>query len=145
MLANSKIPLPPYLAFPPLLPVPEVLIIQMYLIDKMNSVLYHQNFSSYYSPSSRAADSRMGYDTYSISLTLFLCLLLLIMGMDIEVNPGPANNLKSLSMVHMNVQSLYMSSINNNPRVKLDEIITTFAISGEIDIITMSETWLHDS
>jgi hypothetical protein len=67
------------------------------------------------------------------------------MGMDIEVNPGPVTDFKSLSMVHMNIQSLYMSSINNNPRVKLDEVITTFAIDAEIDIITMSETWLHES
>jgi hypothetical protein len=64
--------------------------------------------------------------------------------MDIEVNPGPDHPLKRLSMVHMNIQSLYMSSINNNPRVKLDEVITTFAIEKEVEVISMSETWLHD-
>jgi exonuclease III len=37
-----------------------------------------------------------------------------------------------------------MTSISNNPRVKLDEIITTFVINKAIDFICMSETWLHD-
>jgi hypothetical protein len=45
--------------------------------------------------------------------------------MDIEVNPGPDSPNKRLTMVNMNVQSLYMSSVPNH-RVKLDEIISTF-------------------
>jgi hypothetical protein len=63
--------------------------------------------------------------------------------MDIELNPGPEPSKKQLTLVHMNIQSLYMSSVSNK-RVKLDEIISTFAIEKEIYIITMSETWLHD-
>jgi hypothetical protein len=43
----------------------------------------------------------------------------------------------------MNVQSLYMSSVPNH-RVKLDEIISTFVVEKQIDIISMSESWLHD-
>jgi hypothetical protein len=63
--------------------------------------------------------------------------------MDIEKNPGPDPPNKDLTLVHMNIQSLYMSSISNH-RVKIDEIISTFVIEKEIDIISMSETWLHD-
>jgi hypothetical protein len=65
--------------------------------------------------------------------------------MDIEVNPGPTSPTKGLSLIHMNIQSLYMSSIRSNPRVKLDEVISTYAVDKEVDIICMSETWLHDS
>jgi hypothetical protein len=36
-----------------------------------------------------------------------------------------------------------MASITNYQRVKLDEIISTFAIEKEVDFICLSETWLH--
>ena len=87
---------------------------------------------------------RPKYASKNVSLTLFLCSLLLIMGMDIELNPGPEVPLKKLTMVHMNIQSLYMSSIKSNPRVKIDEIISTFVVAKEVDIICISESWLHD-
>jgi hypothetical protein len=64
--------------------------------------------------------------------------------MDIEVNPGPEPSKKGLSMVHMNIQSLYMASITNHKRVKIDEIISTFVVDKPTDIICLSETWLHD-
>jgi hypothetical protein len=64
--------------------------------------------------------------------------------MDIEVNPGPDVPVKSLSLVHMNIQSLYMASLPNHHRVKLDEVISTFVVDKEVDFICMSETWLHD-
>jgi exonuclease III len=44
----------------------------------------------------------------------------------------------------MNMQSIYMASITNNPRVKIDEVISTFVVEKEVDFICMSETWLHD-
>jgi hypothetical protein len=64
--------------------------------------------------------------------------------MDIEVNPGPDKPVKGFTLVHLNIQSLYMSSITNYQRIKLDEVISTFAIEKEIDFICMSETWLHN-
>ena len=96
-------------------------------------------------PTVSSTGSGPGYTYSSKSLALFLCLLLLIMGMDIEVNPGPGNPTKGLSLVHLNIQSLYMSSIKSNPRVKLDEVYSTYAIDKDVDIICMSETWLHDN
>jgi hypothetical protein len=63
--------------------------------------------------------------------------------MDVERNPGPITQHKGLSMVHLNIQSLYMTSVTSH-RVKLDEVITTFAVEKEVDFICMSETWLHD-
>jgi hypothetical protein len=83
------------------------------------------------------------YDCRKARLTLFLCTLLLIVGMDIELNPGPGVPQKKFSLVHMNIQSLYMSSIRTNPRVKIDEIISTFVVNKEVDFICMSESWLH--
>jgi hypothetical protein len=82
----------------------------------------------------------------SLSLITFLCILLLVLGQDIELNPGPAQPPmnKGMSFVHLNVQSLYMTSISNHPRVKLDEIITTYVVNKAIDLICMSETWLND-
>ena len=64
--------------------------------------------------------------------------------MDIEVNPGPEDIPKGFTLVHLNIQSLYMSSITNYQRIKLDEVISTFVVEKEIDLICMSETWLHD-
>jgi exonuclease III len=64
--------------------------------------------------------------------------------MDVEVNPGPEPSKKGLSMVHMNIQSLYMSSITNHQRVKIDEVISTFVVDKPTDVICFSETWLHD-
>ena len=81
-------------------------------------------------------------DSPSRSLVEFLCLLLLLLGSDVEVNPGPSDQFKNLSIVQMNVQSLYMVS-ENNPYVKLNELNTTFAIEKEVDVICITETWLH--
>jgi hypothetical protein len=63
------------------------------------------------------------------------------MGKDIEVNPGPP--VKGLTLIHMNVQSLYMDSLTYK-RVKIDEIISTYVVQKQIDIISMSESWLND-
>jgi hypothetical protein len=63
--------------------------------------------------------------------------------MDIERNPGPSVERKNLSMIHINAQSLYMSSVSN-PRVKLDEIQSVYAIDKGIDVICVSESWFHD-
>jgi hypothetical protein len=63
--------------------------------------------------------------------------------MDVEVNPGPTFQQKKLTMVHMNIQSLFMVSIKSNPRVKLDEIISTFVTDKDVDVLCMSETWLN--
>jgi hypothetical protein len=76
---------------------------------------------------------------FTYLLATFLCKILLLLGMDIESNPGPV---KGLSLVHMNIQSLYLTS--NHPRVKMDEIITTYVNEKEVDFICMSESWLHD-
>jgi exonuclease III len=84
-------------------------------------------------------------DRASCSLIMFLCLLLLLRAMDVEVNPGPGTPTKSFSLVHMNIQSLYMTSVPNYPRIKLDEVISTFVVDKEVDFICMSETWLHDN
>ena len=84
------------------------------------------------------------YDSYSISLMTFLCCLLLTKNMDIELNPGPGVEGKNLSVAHMNVCSLYMSSIKHNPRVKIDEIISTLVVDKDVDILCISESWLHD-
>ena len=83
------------------------------------------------------------YGLCSRSLSLYLLVLLLLLGGDIEVNPGPHIS-NGLSLVHMNIQSLYMSSITGNPRVKLDEVVSTYAVDREVDFICMSETWLHN-
>ena len=80
---------------------------------------------------------------YCASLLRFLCQVLLLMAMDVESNPGPVGQPKNLSMVQMNVQSLYMTS-RPNPSIKLDEIRSVYAIDKEIDIICVTETWLHD-
>jgi exonuclease III len=64
--------------------------------------------------------------------------------MDIELNPGPGVESKNLSVAHMNVCSLYMSSIKHNPRVKIDEIISTLVVDKDVDILCISESWLHD-
>jgi hypothetical protein len=61
--------------------------------------------------------------------------------MDVEKNPGPDLPNKNMTLIHMNIQSLYLSI---NPRVKIDEIISTFVVEKQIDLITMSESWLHD-
>jgi exonuclease III len=66
------------------------------------------------------------------------------MNMDIEMNPGPNNTQRGLAMAHLNIQSVYMVSITQNPRVKLDDVISTLVIDREVDVICMSETWLHD-
>ena len=79
----------------------------------------------------------------NLSLIIFLTRLLLLLSTDVEINPGPAEQYKCLSIAHMNVQSLYMTS-QDNPYVKLNEIKSTFAIEKEVDVICISETWLHD-
>ena len=100
------------------------------------------NGRQYVKPSKKR--SKPTHDCSSTSLSIFLCQLLLILSMDIEVNPGPNPSHKGLSMVHMNIQSLYMASITNHQRVKIDEVISTFVADKPTDVITFSETWLHD-
>ena len=79
----------------------------------------------------------------NLSLIIYLTTLLLLLSNDVEMNPGPPDQYKCLSIAHMNVQSLYMTS-QDNPYVKLNEIKSTFAIEKEVDVICISETWLHD-
>ena len=79
---------------------------------------------------------------------LFLILLLLSCG-DIHPNPGPntgENNCctKTLSVCHLNVNSLYVRS-DSNPGYKLDEIYSSLCLADKYDVICISETWLNPS
>ena len=51
-----------------------------------------------------------------LKLSTALCILLLLLAMDVERNPGPGQVLDSraMTLVHMNIQSLYMTSVTNH-------------------------------
>ena len=86
------------------------------------------------------------------SLLCRLCILLcLLVCGDIHPNPGPPqsadrNNIKSksLSVCHLNAQSLYVSS-NINPTHKIDEIYSVLCLENKFDAVCVSETWLDSS
>ena len=69
-------------------------------------------------------------------------MLLLLSG--IHPNPGPRmqqNNMKSLSIVHINARSIYPTNVTNRT-FKLDEIFSVLCIQHKFDVICISETWL---
>jgi hypothetical protein len=73
-----------------------------------------------------------------------LCSLLILRCGDVHPNPGPTFCNKSISLCHVNVQSLYLKS-ENYKRRKIDEIESSLIIDHKIDIICLSETWLNDN
>ena len=68
--------------------------------------------------------------SYDVMYFMMLCILLLISG-DIHPNPGPSNNV-NLSIVHNNIRSLQKKTLF------IEAELSSF------DIITLSETWLHE-
>lgn len=64
-------------------------------------------------------------------ILVMLAMLLLISG-DIHPNPGPTHKDTKISIVHNNIRSL------TNKAVFIETEL------GHFDIITLSETWLHD-
>ena len=72
-----------------------------------------------------------------LSIMLHLSILLISSG-DIHPNPGPTSKFSDVTICHSkNVRSI------RNRTEKLDYIKCTLA--GEFDIITLSETWLHNA
>jgi hypothetical protein len=76
------------------------------------------------------------------SYGVFIGMLLLLRSGDVERNPGPNYQLKSLSIAHINVQSLFPQDGQGYSRRKINEIETTLIDDMNIDIICLSETWL---
>ena len=64
--------------------------------------------------------------------------MIIIQSGDIEKNPGPA---RSLLINHINAHSLCPSDRSK----KIDEIYSSLCIREAVDIICISETWLHAS
>jgi hypothetical protein len=77
------------------------------------------------------------------SYGIFIGMLLLLRAGDVHPNPGPSYVNKSLSICHVNVQSLYLRI--GYHRRKIDEIHTTLVNEEKIDIICLSETWLDNN
>ena len=79
---------------------------------------------------------------YILKIKPLLILLLIILSKfllqcgDIEQNPGPV---RSLLINHINAHSLCPSDRSK----RLDEIYSTLCIKEAIDVICVSETWLH--
>ena len=79
------------------------------------------------------------------SYGIFIGALLLLRCGDIEEHPGPTFDLKTLSISHINIQSLYPhdpQEITGHTRRKINEIETTLINDLGIDIVCLSETWL---
>ena len=74
---------------------------------------------------------------YTTFLHLNIIVILLLIATDIHPNPGPLNEPRTLGISHANVHSLRAHS-------KLDEL-KIMADLANIDIITISETWLKDT
>ena len=72
---------------------------------------------------------------------VFIGALLLLRCGDVHPNPGPIHNDKSLSICHINIQSLYIAERGNHKR-KINEIESTLLNALKIDIVCLSETWL---
>ena len=87
---------------------------------------------------------------------VFIGALLLLRCGDVHPNPGPPilvpapnhvpqNSInKSLSICHINIQSLYLTE-RGNQRRKINEIEATIINSMHMDIVCLSETWLKPS
>ena len=73
---------------------------------------------------------------------IFIGALLLRRCGDIEKKTGPNHTNKSLSICHINIQSMYLVSERGNPRRKINEIESNLVNDMNIDIICLSETWL---
>jgi hypothetical protein len=69
--------------------------------------------------------------------TEFLLVLLLIRAGDVSLNPGPAT-FQSLKFGHFNIRSA--SSIS--PDLNKPAVLQDFIPSSNIDVLTLSETWL---
>ena len=72
--------------------------------------------------------------TFLLLLSI-ICALILQCG-DVQTNPGPT---RSLVINHLNAHSLCPSDRSK----KIDEIYSTLCLQELIDIICISETWLH--
>ena len=76
---------------------------------------------------------------------VFIGALLLLRCGDIHPKPGPTNQpTKSLSICHINIQSLYLTERGNQKR-KINEIESTLINLMHMDIVCLSETWLKPS
>ena len=83
---------------------------------------------------------------------VFIGALLLLRCGDIHPKPGPPNPVppnpvpsyenKSLSICHVNIQSLYLISDKVYPQRKMDEIESLLMNDLQFDAICLSETWL---
>ena len=72
-------------------------------------------------------------------------ILLLLRCGDVHPNPGPSYDTKSLSICHVNIQSLYLrAEPSRNHRRKIDELETILVNDNKLDIICISETWLDN-
>jgi Reverse transcriptase (RNA-dependent DNA polymerase)/Endonuclease/Exonuclease/phosphatase family len=81
--------------------------------------------------------SALFFRPYSSRHSNFLCVLLLILAGDVNLNPGP-NDLKSLKFSHFNIRSALSVTLEVNKPVTLQD----FILSKDLDILTLSETWL---
>ena len=72
---------------------------------------------------------------------VFIGALLLLRCGDIHPNPGPNYTTKSLSICHVNIQSLYLTERGNQKR-KINEIEASLLNNLKMDIVCLSETWL---
>jgi hypothetical protein len=73
---------------------------------------------------------------------VFIGALLLLRCGDVHPHPGPTFTNKSLSICHINIQSVYLISEKGHERRKINEIEMDLVNNMEIDIICLSETWL---
>jgi hypothetical protein len=72
-------------------------------------------------------------------------ILLILRCGDVHPNPGPSYDSKSLSICHVNIQSLYLrAEPSRNHRRKIDELESILINDNKIDIICISETWLDN-
>ena len=75
------------------------------------------------------------------SYGVFIGILLILRCGDVHQNPGPTFENKALNICSINIQSLYLLADPYHRR-KIDEIHDTLANELQVDIITLSETWL---
>jgi exonuclease III len=68
-------------------------------------------------------------------------ILLILRCGDVYQNPGPTFENKALNICSINIQSLYLLADNYHRR-KIDEIHASLVNELQVDIITLSETWL---
>lgn len=99
-----------------------------YLID---SPCTHTTEDSTYPK--QASYKASGSQCLSSAITIITLVLLILLSGDVHPNPGPPLNDNSISIVHNNICSL-------ENKLSLVE-----AELGSYDIITISETWLHNA